>query len=60
MRMRVVNGVAGPGREPENERDHYPDHEYASVGSPRRYTRPGDSVVGVGGGWGRPPSSLPG
>lgn len=50
--MRVGNGVAVPSREPESERDYYPDHEHASVRSRRRYTQPGDSVVVVGGGWG--------
>lgn len=56
--MRVVNGVTVPGREPDNEREYYPDQEHASVGSRRRYARPGDSVLVVGGGWGASTSSL--
>lgn len=52
VRTRVMNGVAVPSVEPEEERDHYPDHEHASIRSLRRQTRRGDTVVVVGGGWG--------
>lgn len=52
VRTRVLNGVAVPSVDPEEERDVYPDHERAVVSALRRYVRRGDSVVVVGGGWG--------
>ncbi|WP_435345044.1 FkbM family methyltransferase [Haloarchaeobius sp. HRN-SO-5] len=52
VRTRVMNGVAVPSGEPEENRDYHPDHEHASIDSLRRRTQRGDSVVVVGGGWG--------
>ncbi|WP_267639790.1 FkbM family methyltransferase [Haloarchaeobius amylolyticus] len=49
---RVLNGVAVPGTEFDEEADHYPDHEGTVVRALRRHVRRGDRVVVVGGGWG--------
>lgn len=51
-RTRVLNGVAVPGTEFDDDRDAYPTHEKAVVSALRRRVRRGDSVVVVGGGWG--------
>lgn len=51
-RTRVLNGVAVPGTEFDDDRDAYPAHESAVVSALRRRVRRGDSVVVVGGGWG--------
>jgi hypothetical protein len=52
VRTRVLNGVAVPSVDPEEERDYYPGHERDALRSLRRLVRRGDSVVVVGGGWG--------
>lgn len=52
VRTRVLNGVAVPSTESEEERDVYPNHEKTAVSALRRHVRRGDSVVVVGGGWG--------
>lgn len=52
VRTRVLNGVAVPSVEPEEERDYHPGHERASIRWLRRLVRRGDRVVVVGGGWG--------
>ena len=49
---RVLNGVAVPGTEFDEENDYYPTHEDAVVSGLRRHVRRGDSVVVIGGGWG--------
>lgn len=49
---RVLNGVAVPGTEFDDEHDHYPTHEDAVVSGLRRHVHRGDSVVVIGGGWG--------
>ncbi|WP_435359665.1 hypothetical protein [Haloarchaeobius sp. DFWS5] len=51
-RTRVLNGVAVPGTEFDDESDDFPDHEGTVVSALRRRVRRGDSVVVVGGGWG--------
>lgn len=51
-RTRVLNGVAVPGTEFDDDRDAYPTHESTVVSALRRRVRRGDSVVVVGGGWG--------
>lgn len=51
-RTRILNGVAVPGTELDERRDHYPDHEGAVVAALRRRVRRGDTVAVVGGGWG--------
>lgn len=51
-RTRVLNGVAVPGTEFDEERDNYPDHEGPVVAALRRHVRRGDRVVVIGGGWG--------
>jgi hypothetical protein len=48
----VVNGVAVPGTEFDEERDTDPDHEHTAVRALRRHVRRGDRVVVGGGGWG--------
>lgn len=52
VRTRVLNGVAVPTTEPEEERDVYPDHEGTVISAFRPRVRRGDDVVVVGGGWG--------
>lgn len=52
VRTRVLNGVAVPSVDPEEERDVYPHHERVVVSALRRHVRRGDRVVVVGGGWG--------
>lgn len=49
---RVLNGVAVPSTEPQEERDFYPNHENTVVSAFRRHVQRGDHVVVVGGGWG--------
>lgn len=49
---RILNGVAVPGTDFEDDRDNYPTYEQVVVDALRRHVRRGDSVVVVGGGWG--------
>lgn len=49
---RILNGVAVPGADFDEEKGFYPDHERTVVSHLRRHVRRGDSVVVVGGGWG--------
>jgi hypothetical protein len=51
-RTRILNGVAVPGTDFDESRDHAPDHEGVVVSALRRHVRRGDRVVVVGGGWG--------
>lgn len=51
-RTRVLNGVAVPGTEFDEDRDEYPGHEETVIDAFRRRVRRGDDVVVVGGGWG--------
>lgn len=52
VRTRVLNGVAVPSTDLEEDADIYPDHEGAVVRALRHNVRRGDRVVVVGGGWG--------
>lgn len=49
---RILNGVAVPGTEFDEDRDHHPAHEGTVVSALRRHVRRGDRVVVVGAGWG--------